>query len=307
MRVSKCSTSQSTGKPFWLRRSLSYTQEFFSTKKVLDKLQLNTVCREALCPNVGDCWTRGEATFIILGKNCTRNCLFCNVDNNKPELIDVSEPRRIAEAVKRLNLDYVVITSVTRDDLKDYGTNHFLEVVRVIKNFCIVELLIPDMLGDVSFLNKVALSGASVIGHNIETVDNLYSKLRPKADYRRSLSVLKQLSEYKGMITKSALMVGLGESWSEIIDTLIDLKNVGVDIVYIGQYLRPSEKHYSVYKFYTPEEFKSLEDIARDMGFSAVCAGPYSRSSYNAKSLYHKAFELSRFDLDNHGGNLLKR
>lgn len=269
-------------KPVWLRRSLSYSRDFFTTRELLCQLKLNTVCEEAACPNIGECWSRKEATFIILGKSCTRNCLFCNVSCNHPEPVDEEEPVKIAQAVKLLQLDYVTITSVTRDDLADGGGSQFVKTVKAIKGQSpdtIVEILIPDI---------ELHSGADIIGHNIETVERLYPVLRPQADYRKSLDVLKRLN---GLV-KSAIILGLGEEWDEIIKTLEDLKEAGVSIVHIGQYLRPSKRHFPVAKYYKPQEFEDIGRIAMDLGFKAVSSGPLVRSSYRAKESYARCHVL---------------
>lgn len=281
MHVKQFSGGLSMGKPYWLRRDLSYSKEFFTTKGILNRFNLNTVCQEAACPNIGECWGRKEATFIILGKNCTRNCRFCNVSCNPPDPVDEEEPLRIGQAVKCLSLDYVTITSVTRDDLSDGGIGHFIKTVRTIKSFCpsvIIEVLIPDINVSGELADEV-----DVIGHNIEMAERLYPVVRPQADYRRSLFILRKYSE---ILTKSAIMVGLGEDWDEIIGALEDLKDVGVDIVHIGQYLKPSERHFPVSKYYTPEEFTEIGEIARGLGFKAVMSGPLVRSSYRAKESY---------------------
>lgn len=273
-------------KPYWLRRNLSYSKDFFRAKELLRKARLNTVCEEAACPNIAECWSRGEATFIILGKNCTRNCLFCNVTNNFASPVDTEEPQRIARAVRDLQLDYVTVTSVTRDDLSDGGAEQFIKTVEAIKNISpptIVEILIPDING--------VVCKASVIGHNIETVERLYSLVRPHADYGRSLRVLSALNG----IVKSAIMLGLGEQGDEIILTLRDLKEAGVSIVHIGQYLRPSRNHYPVARYYTPQEFEAIGKVAVGMGFKAVSSGPLVRSSYQAKASYltAKCFDIT--------------
>ena len=290
MPVTQCSENKNLAKPRWLRRDLSYTKEFFGVKELLKQLNLNTVCREATCPNISECWSKKHATLIILGKNCTRNCLFCDVGNNKPDNLDEEEPKRVAEAVKQLKLEYVTITSVTRDDLADSGTKHFINTVKAIKNNCsdvIVELLIPDLGGEEKNIEEISNSGADVIGHNIETVSRLYEEIRLQANYKKSLRILELIKEKnKDILTKSAIMVGLGESYSEIVKTLKDLKRVGVDIVYIGQYLRPSMKNIEVLKFYTPEQFKKIANIAKHLGFEAVMSGPFVRSSYKANESY---------------------
>lgn len=286
MHVRQFSENLSMVKPYWLRRNLSYSKDYFITRELLQEFNLNTVCEEAACPNIGECWGRSEATFIILGKSCTRNCLFCNVNNNKPEPspffpgrgepVDEEEPFRIAQAVKQLQLDYVVVTSVTRDDLVDGGAGQFRGTVKAIKSLCpsaIIEILIPE----ININTEV-----DVIGHNIEMVERLYPFVRPQANYRKSLNVLKNL---KGLV-KSAMMVGLGEEWNEIIQTLEDLREVGVSIVHIGQYLRPSERNFPVSRYYTPQEFEDIGKVAKGLGFKAVNSGPLVRSSYRARESY---------------------
>lgn len=267
-------------KPQWLRRGLSYTKDFFITREILSSSGLNTVCEEALCPNKAECWSEKSATFIILGRSCTRKCLFCNVSNNGPRPVNEQEPLRIAHTVKSLGLDYVTITSVTRDDLPDGGAGHFVKTVNAIKDVspsCIIEVLIPDLIG--------FTCNADVIGHNIETVQRLYPLIRPQADYKRSLCVLGSL---RGLI-KSAIMLGLGENMDEVIETLEDLKDAGVSIVHIGQYLRPSVRHFPVVKYYAPSEFCRIKEIAEGLGFKAVSSGPFTRSSYHAKESYTRA------------------
>lgn len=280
-------------RPEWIRGKVSWSDSFEEVNSVLRELKLNTVCNEAACPNRGECWDDKHATFIILGSTCTRGCLFCNVEEGALDSPDKSEPERVAEAVKKLNIKYAVITSVTRDDLLDKGTEHFVRTVRSIKSLCpdtVIELLIPDLDGNPDFLKKVAFSGAEVIGHNIEMPDNMYPQVRPRSDYTRSLNVLRLLGGLKeagaDILVKSSLIVGLGEEESDIKRTLEDLKASGVDIVYIGQYLSPSKEHWPVKRYYTPEEFKCFEKDAVKMGFSAVLSGPMVRSSYKAYATY---------------------
>lgn len=280
-------------RPEWIRGKVSWSDSFEEVNSVLRELKLNTVCNEAACPNRGECWDDKHATFIILGSTCTRGCLFCNVEEGALDSPDKSEPERVAEAVKKLNIKYAVITSVTRDDLLDKGTEHFVRTVRSIKSLCpdtVIELLIPDLDGNPDFLKKIAFSGAEVIGHNIEMPDNMYPQVRPRSDYTRSLNVLRLLGGLKeagsDILVKSSLIIGLGEEESDIKRTLEDLKAAGVDIVYIGQYLSPSKEHWPVKRYYTPEEFKCFEKDAEKMGFSAVLSGPMVRSSYNAYATY---------------------
>ena len=280
-------------RPEWIRGKVSWSDSFEEVNSVLRELKLNTVCNEAACPNRGECWDDKHATFIILGSTCTRGCLFCNVEEGALDSPDKSEPERVAEAVKKLNIKYAVITSVTRDDLLDKGTEHFVRTVRSIKSLCpdtVIELLIPDLDGNPDFLKKIAFSGAEVIGHNIEMPDNMYPQVRPRSDYTRSLNVLRLLGGLKeagsDILVKSSLIIGLGEEESDIKRTLEDHKAAGVDIVYIGQYLSPSKEHWPVKRYYTPEEFKCFEKDAEKMGFSAVLSGPMVRSSYNAYATY---------------------
>jgi len=283
-------------RPGWIRGKLSWDDNSGEVRKLLKGWNLNSVCVEAACPNKGECWQARHVTFMILGGVCTRGCLFCNVAGGAPLDPAPDEPRNIAMAVKKLGVKYVVITSVTRDDLGDRGAEHFVNTVREIKTNVPevkVELLIPDLDADPGLLRKIAASGAEVIGHNIEMPEDLYPAIRPKASYRRSLDVFRHLVEMKkqgaDIFLKSSIIVGLGETEEDIYRTLKDLKDEGVDIVYLGQYLSPTCDHWPVNKYYTPAEFKSLEAKAREMGFRAVNAGPMVRSSYRAYEAYFAA------------------
>ncbi|MGB3114065.1 MAG: lipoyl synthase, partial [Candidatus Omnitrophota bacterium] len=253
-------------------------------------LKLNSVCVSANCPNRGECWERRQVTFMILGNNCTRNCSFCNIREDFPESPDTKEPENISRAVEELGVEYIVITSVTRDDLKDKGAGQFLKTVWAIKKRSPevkVELLIPDFDAEEIFLSEMVFSGADVIGHNIEMPENLYPEVRSKADYRRSLKVLSILKKKAANIPiKSSIIVGLGETADDVLRTMEDLKNTGVDIVYIGQYLSPSAYHWPVKKYYRPSEFHFLRKKAREMGFKGVSSGPMVRSSYRAYEAY---------------------
>jgi len=272
--------------PHWLKKKMPDLKAIEDMKKILRDHNLHTVCESALCPNLGECFHRKTATFMILGNICTRNCSFCAVKKGKSLLVDENEPKNIAEVVNLLKLSHVVITSVTRDDLEDGGANQFADCINEIKKIKpapSIEVLIPDFGGKYENLNIVLHQYPDVLNHNVETVKRLYPKVRPGADYIRSLRILKKAKKYsKNIIVKSGFMVGLGEKWEEILDLLKDLSNTGCDIVTIGQYLQPSENHTPIYKFYTPDEFINLRQIALDMGIKYVESGPFVRSSYKA-------------------------
>ena len=274
--------------PSWIRGKISWDDNFNASKDLLRSLDLNSVCVEAACPNKGECWERKHITFLILGDKCTRGCLFCNLPKGVMIDPDEKEPSNIVEAVKTLGSRYVVITSVTRDDLLDGGAEQFVKTVNAIKEedkSIKVELLIPDFNGKKELIEKVAFSGADVIGHNIEMAESLYKKIRPLSNYRTSLNVLKMLSELSPngkFLTKSSIILGLGERTEEILQTLQDLHKVRTDIVYMGQYLNPTNKHAEVKKYYTPDEFSFFKQEAEKEGFLAVCSDPMVRSSYRA-------------------------
>ncbi len=257
------------------------------TKSILDKNFTNTICIESHCPNIAECFERKTATFLILGDTCTRRCKFCAVKKAKPSSIDEDEPKRVAKAVKELELKYVVITSVDRDDLKDFGANQFVKSVEEIKKVSKsikIELLTPDFQNKKELLDLIISSKPYKLAHNIETVERLSKKIMPGCSYKKSLLVLEYYAKSE-IITKSSIMVGLGESKREIISTLYDLKNAGVSQITIGQYLSPSEKHAKVIKYYTPNEFQELKSIALSIGFKAVKSGALVRSSYYADIL----------------------
>ncbi|MBN1522170.1 MAG: lipoyl synthase [Candidatus Aureabacteria bacterium] len=283
---------ESIRKPFWIRSRVSASKPYQQVSQILKKQNLHTVCEEAMCPNKCSCWEKKDVTFLIMGTRCTRNCRFCNVEEGPaPEILDESEPEKIAKALKALATDYAVITSVTRDDLADSGCSHFVQTTRMIKKSCgvPVELLIPDFQAKEPLLKAVMDAGPSVIGHNIETVERLYPSIRPASSYKKTLDVLRCLRRSAGGIpVKSALMVGLGESKQEIIETAQKAREAGVDIFYIGQYLQPSRKHVPVDRYYAPEEFQELSSALKDMDFSVVLAGPFIRSSYQAKESFLK-------------------
>lgn len=281
-------------RPPWIRGKAPRREDRERVESIVSDRGLNSVCVSAACPNKGECWKAGHVTFMILGDVCTRGCLFCNIDGGVPSRVEPDEPGKIAAAVKELGVKYAVITSVTRDDLADKGTSRFFETVKHIKNISPetrVELLIPDLDASESLLQQIAFSGAEVIGHNIEMPERFYASVRPRADYRKSLRTLSLLAGMKkraGILVKSSLITGLGEIGDDINKTLNDLKGAGVDIVYIGQYLSPTKKHWPVKRYYTPEEFSALDATAKDMGFKAVMAGPMVRSSYRAYETYER-------------------
>lgn len=280
--------------PDWFKIKLPIGEALENYKKVKSLrhgLNLHTVCEEARCPNISECWGRGTGTFMIMGDTCTRTCRYCDVKSGKPGQLDAEEPRHIAEAIKQLQLKYVVITSVTRDDLSDGGALHFAETVewcRKLTPETKIELLIPDFLAKEEDLQKVIDSMPYVIGHNIETVERIYPKIRPKPTYKIALGAIDKLKKLSiesniPLLTKSALMVGHGETADEVIQTMKDLRSVGCDILSIGQYLRPSNWHVPVQKFYTPQEFIELREAGLNLGFKNCVAGPLVRSSYLAE------------------------
>ena len=279
-------------KPHWLAVKLGGGGEFLGVRRVLRKYRLHTVCEEARCPNIGECWGEGTATFMILGDTCTRHCKFCATRTGNPRgLVDEDEPERLRDAVSELGLDYVVITSVTRDDLPDGGASVFARTVRLLKELPSppkVELLIPDFRGDRAALEEVVAAGPDVVAHNLETVRRLTPIIRDRrASYDVSLEVLRLLKEIKpDLYTKSGLILGMGETRDEIIESLRDMRERGVDFVTMGQYLRPTLKHLPVDRFITPNEFRELEEIALSMGFLYAASGPLVRSSYRAGEFF---------------------
>ena len=273
-------------KPEWLKVSYQDPRNINKVERLLKGLSLHTVCEEAACPNKMECFNRGTATFMIMGNNCTRNCTFCNVTKTIPTPVDPTEPKNLAGAVQELQLRHVVITSPTRDDLPDGGASHFaacVDEVRACTKSTTVEVLIPDLQGDVKALEKVVISAPEIINHNVETVPRLYSTVRPMADYQQSLDVLKNVKEMNPKIyTKSGIMVGLGETEEEVVRLFADLREVGCDFLTVGQYLQPSSAHIKVVEYIHPDIFKSYEMVAKEMGFLHVASGPFVRSSYNA-------------------------
>jgi lipoic acid synthetase len=277
--------------PLWLKVNPPLGENYRKVKSLLSSLELHTVCQEANCPNIGTCFEERTATFLILGKVCTRGCSFCDVDRGIPLPMDGSEPLHIAEAVRKLGLEYVVITSVTRDDLKDGGASHFAKVIKKIRELnleCKVEVLVPDFKGDFESLKIVLEEKPFVLNHNLESVKRLYPLVRKGADYQRSLNLLGASKEYdSSILTKSGIIIGMGEEWGEIIELMEDLRKVYCDLLTIGQYLSPSDKHLPVVKYYPPEDFEKLKKIGEKMGFMRVESGPLVRSSYHAnKTVY---------------------
>ncbi|MFP4071032.1 MAG: lipoyl synthase [Desulfovibrionales bacterium] len=273
-------------KPEWLRVSLPRDSAYGATRKILDELHLNTVCSSAKCPNIFECFSQGTGTFLILGQNCTRACRFCNIHSGDPEPLDMHEPDHVAEAVNRLGLRHAVITSVTRDDLPDGGAEHFARVVKAVRENCpgvTVEVLIPDFQGSLVSLEQVVAAGPAVINHNVETVPRLYPKVRPQADFDRSLTLLRRVKEHAGIKVKSGLMVGLGETDPEVRATLSSLAGQGCDIVTIGQYLQPSRNHLDVQRYVHPDLFRKYAETGRGLGIPKMFCGPLIRSSYHAE------------------------
>ena len=273
-------------KPKWIKSKILNSKEFFLTKTVVSQNNLVTVCQEAKCPNITECWSKRHATFMIMGDTCTRACAFCDVITGKPKSLDIFEPLKIAKAINKLNLRHAVITSVDRDDLVDGGANHFYEVItetRKINPTTTIEVLTPDFLRKGDSYKKVIEAKPDVFNHNIETVPSLYRQVRPGSRYLASLELLKNVKKVdKNIFTKSGLMVGLGENKDEIIQVMDDLRSAEVDFLTIGQYLQPSIKHHPLDRYYRPEEFKELKDIAKSKGFLLVSSSPLTRSSYHA-------------------------
>jgi lipoic acid synthetase len=272
--------------PDWLKVKIGGGENFVKMKSLLRNAKLHTICEEAKCPNIAECFGSGTAVFLILGDICTRNCGYCNVKHGKPFSLKKNEPKDIAESVKKLSLSYTVITSVTRDDLIDGGATVFHETVKEIKKLnknCKVEVLIPDLKGNLSSLKKVVDSAPDVVNHNIEVVKQLFPLIRPQGNYKTSLVLLKNIKKISNkMKTKSGFMIGLGETRIQILQTLKDLRKADVDYLTIGQYLQPTKKHIEIKKYYTPDEFDELKKIALDLGFKHVESGPLVRSSYHA-------------------------
>jgi lipoic acid synthetase len=271
-------------KPEWLKARVPGGENYSRLKTLIDKSRLHTVCEEARCPNMGECWNSGTATFMILGDTCTRSCGFCAVKTGRPEFLDKDEPRRVGEAVEIMKLRHAVITSVNRDELFDGGAQIFADTIREIRSrvpACRIEVLIPDFVGSEQALNIVLDAQPDILNHNTETVPRLYKTVRPQAHYNRSLELLFRAKQ-KGFLTKSGLMLGLGETIDEVIDTMSDLREVECDILTIGQYLQPTQSHLPVERYVRPEEFAMLKQRGLEMGFRYIESGPLVRSSYHA-------------------------
>jgi len=282
-------------KPDWLRQKLASSNEYHDTRNIVEDGSLHTVCESARCPNRGECWSSGTATLMILGDVCTRRCTFCNIASGRPEAVDIGEPARAADAVKRMGLKYVVITSVARDDLPDGGAGIWANTIRAVRNKCLeakVEVLIPDFRGNSELLDLVLDASPHVLNHNIETVARLQKPIRKTASRDVTLGVLEHAKK-RGFITKSGLMLGIGEQREEIEEILNDLRSVKVDILTIGQYLQPTAKHQDVARWVSPEEFEYWKEVALRLGFSAVESGPLVRSSYRAAEAASIVFALA--------------
>ncbi len=291
-------------KPSWIKSKILDSKIFFETKKVVNENKLVTVCQEANCPNITECWSKKHATFMIMGDTCTRACAFCDVKTGKPDSLDVFEPYKISNAVKRLKLKHVVITSVDRDDLIDGGSEHFFKVVKATREKnpdTSIEVLTPDFLRKGDSYKKILEADLDVFNHNIETVPRLYLKVRPGARYFASLELLKNAKMFnKKIFTKSGIMVGLGENKEEILQVMDDLRSAKVDFLTIGQYLQPSIKHYPLKKYYHPKEFEELKSIAKNKGFLLVSSSPLTRSSYHADEDFKRLKELRVKKLECH-------
>ncbi len=274
-------------RPDWLRVRLPGGERYFRLKGLVREQQLNTVCEDARCPNIGECWGAGTATFMILGEVCTRACKFCAVKTGLPPVYDVDEPRRVAQAIHKLELKYAVVTSVDRDDLPDGGALIFAETIRQTRESCPdtrIEVLIPDFRGSATALGMVVAARPDVLAHNVETIPRLYPIARAGSRYSRSLELLRRVKSLdSGMLTKSSVMLGLGERRDEVLEVLGDLREAGADVVTLGQYLQPTRENLPVDRFYTPQEFSELRDYASSLGFRHVASGPLVRSSYHAE------------------------
>lgn len=282
-------------KPPWLRRRLADPGHSRKVSALLSDLDLHTVCQEAMCPNQGECYGHGTATFLLLGPKCSRNCAFCNVDGGRPLPPDPLEPEHVAQAVARMGLSFGVLTMVTRDDLEDGGARHVAQTIQAIRAASPdigIEVLISDLGGDPAALTRVLDARPEVLNHNVETVPRLYPQVRPQANYEQSLELLARSAGYRPKpVTKSGIMLGLGETRTEILEVMSDLRKARCNALTIGQYLAPSERHYPIERFVPPEEFDELAREAKKMGFSACASGPYVRSSYQAADVYRACID----------------
>ena len=291
-------------KPDWIRTKITNSQIFFKTKEIVNKNKLTTVCQEANCPNITECWSKKHATFMIMGDTCTRGCAFCDVKTGKPSALDLTEPFKVSEAVKELELNHVVITSVDRDDLEDGGANHFREVIEEVKKNNVnttVEVLTPDFLKKGNAYEEVLKASPDVFNHNIETVPSLYLKVRPGSRYFTSVELLKSVKTKKpNIFTKSGIMLGLGEKKNEVVQVMDDLRMADVDFLTIGQYLQPTIKHFPLDRYVHPDEFLELKKIAISKGFLLVSSTPLTRSSYHADSDFKTLKEARDKSLECH-------
>ena len=285
IELPQVSPAANSRKPDWLRVKLPIGEKYTNVRKIVDEYKLHTICQSGNCPNMGECWGEGTATFMILGNVCTRSCTFCAVATGRPTEYDEDEPRRVADAIKLMQVKHAVITSVNRDELKDKGAEIWYQTVRAVKETTpatTIETLIPDVKANWDALIRMIEGGQEVVSHNMETVERLYRYVRPQAKYVRSLEQIKRTKEF-GKRNKSGIMLGLGETEEEVIQTMRDLRDQNVDIVTIGQYLQPSKKHLPVKEFITPEQFAKYEKLGKEMGFRHVESGPLVRSSYHAE------------------------
>jgi lipoic acid synthetase len=277
-------------KPPWLKKRIPLFQDLLKVKSILEQTDLHTVCEEARCPNLGECFSKGTSTFLILGRVCTRNCGFCAVEHGTPVPPDETEPQKVAQTIKKMGIEYVVITSVTRDDLPEGGASLFAKTIRAIRISdprIKVEVLIPDFQGDLTSLEIVLKESPDVLNHNVETIARLYPQVRPQADYKRSLHLLKKSKGlYPHLLTKSGFMLGLGETREEVLALLQDLRETGCDFLTIGQYLQPHQDRLPVVRFIPPEEFEEYKRIGEEMGFRMVASGPFVRSSFHASQMF---------------------
>ena len=277
-------------KPPWLRKRLPMGEVTRQVENDLFERRLHTICQEGCCPNQGECFSKREASFLIMGRICTRNCRFCAVESGRPQRLDPYEPARLADEVNALGLRFVVITSVTRDDLPDGGAGHFACVIKEVRHLCPhvgIEVLIPDFKGSIPSLATVIHAQPQVLNHNVETVPRLYPHVRPQADYPQSVSIIKRAKSIDGtIVTKSGIMVGLGETYEEVLAVMDDLRDAGCDLLTLGQYLQPSAEHYPVKEYVHPDVFRAYDEDARKKGFAGVVSSPFVRSSYKAGELY---------------------